>query len=73
MKEKAVLLSFLVLIMATMEMLGVASILPFIAVLSNPLIVETNLLSFLYKQSRYFGVENLDQFLFFSGLVFLYF
>ena len=40
-KRKAILLSFLVLIMATMEMLGVASILPFIAVLSNPSIVET--------------------------------
>ena len=60
--------------MAIMEMLGVASILPFIAVLSNPSIVESNsLLSLLYNQSRYFGVENLNQFLFFLGLVFLYF
>ena len=68
-KRKAVLLSFLVLIMATMEMLGVASILPFIAVLSNPSIVESNsLLSLLYNQSRYFGVENLNQFLFFLGI-----
>ena len=68
-KRKAILLSFLVLIMATMEMLGVASILPFIAVLSNPSIVESNsLLSLLYNQSRYFGVENLNQFLFFLGI-----
>ena len=68
-KRKAILLSFLVLIMATMEMLGVASIFPFIAVLSNPSIVESNsLLSLLYNQSRYFGVENLNQFLFFLGI-----
>lgn len=41
-KKKAILLFFLIFLMAFLDMLGVASILPFIAVLSNPQIIETN-------------------------------
>ena len=70
-KRKAILLSFLVLIMATMEMLVLHPY--FIAVLSNPSIADIKfLLLLLYNQSRYF-VENLNQFLFFLGLCFYIF
>ena len=42
--KQAALLLLMILIMAFLEMLGVASILPFIAVLSNPDLIETNLI-----------------------------
>ena len=66
-KKKGFFLILLVLLMATMDVMGVASILPFIAVLSNPQTVETNfLLVFLYDKSRLFGVSDINEFLFFS-------
>ena len=40
--KRAILLLLMVLVMAFLEMLGLVSILPFMAVLSNPDIVETN-------------------------------
>ena len=61
----------MILVMAFLDMIGVASILPFIAVL-NPGIIEKNLiLSKMYQASNIFGVENNQQFLF--ALVILYF
>ncbi len=68
-KKKGFFLILLVLLMATMDVMGVASILPFIAVLSNPQTVETNfLLVFLYDKSRLFGVSDINEFLFFLGI-----
>jgi ABC-type multidrug transport system fused ATPase/permease subunit len=51
----------------------VASILPFIAVLTNPNIVETNfILQSIYEASNIMGVENKEQFIFALGcLVFI--
>ena len=47
---RAILLLLMTLVMALIEMLGVASILPFIAVISNPQIIETNtILSTVYE------------------------
>ncbi|PQA85292.1 ABC transporter ATP-binding protein [Limnohabitans sp. TS-CS-82] len=63
----------MMLVMALLDMLGVASILPFIAVLANPALVETNLiLSWAYQLSANVGVASVEQFLFLLGfLVFL--
>ena len=62
--KQAALLLLMILIMAFLEMLGVASILPFIAVLSNPDLIETNLiLKKIFKFSNNFGIENNKQFL----------
>lgn len=68
-------LFFLILVMASFDALGVASILPFIAVLANPQLIETNeILNYLYQASHILGVSNTTQFLFFFGiLVFLLF
>ena len=41
-QRKLVLVLVLVLVMACIEAAGVVSIMPFLAVLSNPLIIETN-------------------------------
>ena len=68
-KKRALLLLILTLIMAFLEMLGVASILPFIAVLVNPQLIETNLFfSYLYEITSLFGVSNNKEFLFVLGI-----
>ena len=51
-------------------MIGVASIMPFIAVLTNPSLLETNyLLKYMFQVSSIFGVENSQEFMFFSGIL----
>jgi len=55
------------LIMAFMEMIGVASIMPFVAVLANPDVIETN--SYLAKAYNALSFSNPESFLFFLGLV----
>jgi len=54
-------------IMAIMQTIGVGSILPFISMVANPEIVQTNKwLKWLYE---IFGFSSISRFLFFSGLV----
>lgn len=71
-KSTAFLLG-MILIMALVDMIGVASILPFMAVLTNPNIIETNnFLNSMFEASKKFGIENNQEFLFVLGiLVFL--
>ena len=55
--------------MALLDMIGVASILPFMTVLTNPDLVETNyLINSLFKFSNIFGVKTNQQFLFAMGI-----
>jgi len=68
-KKKAILLLCMILIMAFLEMIGVASIMPFMAVLTNPDLIQTNsLLNNLFDLSRKIGVETNNQFLFVLGI-----
>ena len=55
-RKQGIILVFMFLIMAVLDIIGVASILPFIYVLSNPEIIETNSLmrSYLHEFSGYF-------------------
>ena len=69
-RKQAFLLTLMLLIMALLDMIGVASILPFIAVLTNPDLIETNsILNSMFQASRTFGVENNQQFLFVLGII----
>ena len=43
-QKRAGLLMFMILIMALLEMIGVASILPFMSVLTNPSIINKNII-----------------------------
>ena len=72
-RKHASLLLFMILIMALLDMVGVASIVPFMAVLTNPDLIETNfILNTMFQNSKIFGVENNQQFLFALGtLVFI--
>ena len=67
---RAILIFFVILIMAFIEIAGLASIVPFMAILSDPNVIEDNSqLNMAYQVSRDFGIENEKQFLFLSGLV----
>ena len=72
-KKKAGLLVIMILILSFLDMLGVASIMPFIAVLTNPSLIETNyFLKYMFQSSSVFGVENSQDFMFFSGVLLLF-
>ena len=69
-RRRLTLLLLMMIMMAVLEMIGVVSIMPFIAVLANTEIIETNNLlksAFLYTDK--FGVETKQQFLFLMGVV----
>ena len=69
-RKRAGLLLIMILIMAILDTIGVASIMPFIAVLTNPEIVESNfLLGIMYNKSKFFGVENIEEFIILLGFL----
>ena len=66
-KKKLIILMFMILIMALIDMVGVASIMPFMAVLANPELIETNkILAEMYVYSRSADKES---FFFILGLI----
>ena len=68
-RKQAGFLLVLIVIMALLDVIGVASILPFMAVLTNPSLIEVNIiLKTMFKVSNIFGVETNQQFLFFLGV-----
>jgi len=73
-RKRAYFLLGMILIMAFLDMLGVASIMPFIAVLSNPELIESNsMLNKIFEISSIFGVKTNQEFLYTLGiLVFLF-
>ena len=72
-RKRAILLVIMMLVMATLDMIGVASILPFITVLTTPQIIQDNLvLNFMYNKSALIGVRNIEEFIIMLGaLVFI--
>ena len=60
----------MILIMAILDMIGVASILPFIGLLTNPELLETNIILIkMFEISKVFGVETNREFLFALGVL----
>ena len=69
-KKNTILLFIITLIMALIDMVGVASIMPFIAVLSNPDLIDTNvILNKIFQTSSLFGVQSDQEFIFFLGII----
>lgn len=69
-RRNAKALILMILVMAFLDVLGVASILPFMAVLANPEVVSNNaVLNSVYLASRHIGIYTVEQFLFFLGLL----
>jgi ABC-type bacteriocin/lantibiotic exporter with double-glycine peptidase domain len=71
-RKQSAFLIIIILIGALLDMIGVASILPFIAVLTNSSLIETNfIVNLLFEKSKILGVKNYNQFVFFLGIFFL--
>ena len=69
-RRHGVYLFILILFMALVDMLGIASIMPFIALLTNPEIINTNdILNFFYKKVSIYGVKNEQDFLILVGIL----
>lgn len=69
-KKRAILLICMSMLIAIFEMIGVFSILPFMAVLSNPEVIDTNFfLNSIFKSSSKLGVYSKQQFLFILGII----
>ena len=67
-RKQVSLLLIMVIMMAFIDMVGVASILPFMAVLSNPSLIDTNIiLNSMFKVANSFGVNSNYEFLFTLG------
>lgn len=67
--RKATFLFFMILVMAILDIIGIASILPFMTVLTNPEIIETNnYLNEIFEITKEYGIKNIDQFIFFLGI-----
>ena len=64
-QKQAIKILIITLIMAFLDMIGVASILPFLAILINQEIIETNVI--LYKLFIFFEFETKNDFVFFMG------
>ena len=68
-RKGAVYLLIMVLAMALIEMLGIASIMPFIALLTNPEIINTNsFINFAYQKASIIGIKNEHEFLIAVGV-----
>lgn len=69
-RKRAGLLLIMIIIMALLDTIGIASILPFMAVLTNPNIIETNIiLNKMFQASNMFGVNSNQEFLFALGML----
>ena len=69
-RKKFYLLLIMIIIAAFLDMIGVASIFPFITALTNPSLIETNFfLNNLFKFSNSFGVITKEKFLFVLGIL----
>jgi len=69
-RKRAGLLMGMILVMAFLDMLGVASILPFITVLASPELVQTEaVLNTAFTLSRRIGIHTPEQFLFALGVM----
>tara|TARA_B100001093_G_scaffold518059_1_gene601618 strand:- start:485 stop:2290 length:1806 start_codon:yes stop_codon:yes gene_type:complete len=68
-RKRASLLLIMILLMAFIDMLGIASILPFIAILTSPEIIDSNtFLNKVYKASNIVGVNTKHEFLVATGI-----
>ena len=72
-RRHACMLGGMVLVMAFLDILGVSSILPFMAVVAKPDLIQVNtVLNFLFINSQFIGIHTTEQFLFALGVFVFY-
>jgi ABC-type bacteriocin/lantibiotic exporter with double-glycine peptidase domain len=70
-RKQVLKIFFIVLFITFLEIAGIGSIFPFVAILSNPEIIETNnQINFLFKFSAILGIETKREFIVLSGSIF---
>ena len=68
-RRRAFLLLVMILLMALIDMLGIASIVPFIAILTSPELIDTNVyLSKAYQIASIIGINTKHEFLIAVGI-----
>ena len=70
-QKQSIFLIILIIASATLEVLGVASVLPFVALLSNPNLIESN--AFINQIYLLSNINNPQSFLFYFGVLFFLF
>lgn len=71
-KKNLYLLIVLIVFISLIDVAGISSIFPFISLIANPNIIETNsLMSAVYNKSLDLGINSQDQFFFVFGLFFI--
>ena len=65
-RKRGLVVVLLTLLMGIIDSFGAASILPFLALLSNPTVLEENI--FLLNLKKLTGIYEYDNFLFFLGI-----
>jgi ABC-type multidrug transport system fused ATPase/permease subunit len=71
-KKKLFFIIMMTLIVSILDIIGIGSILPFVTLLTNSNIVETNTFFLnLYNKSKIYGITNVTDFLFLFGIIFL--
>ena len=69
-RKQVSLLLVMILVMAILDMIGVASIMPFMLVLTEPNLIETNfILKELFQILSFFGVKSNQDFIFALGVI----
>jgi ABC-type bacteriocin/lantibiotic exporter with double-glycine peptidase domain len=69
-RKRAGLLLIMTITMALLDTIGIASILPFVAVLTSPILIETNIiLNTMFQAFSRFGVITNEEFLFILGIL----
>ena len=69
-KTQAIFLLMMVLMMAILDLVGIASILPFITLLANPKNLETNdTLNYFSKKFNDYGISSYQEIIFFSAII----
>ena len=69
-RKQALMLLAMILVMAFLDVLGVSSILPFMALLADPSLLETNIyLAQAYEFGKRFGINSPHQFLILLGVL----
>ena len=71
---RSIYLLLLIISMALIDMIGIASVMPFIALLTNPeIIISNKIINFAYQKSIIFGVEDEQSFLILTGFFVFFF
>ena len=69
-RKRAAFLLLMIILVSLVDMMGIASILPFMAVVTNQSLIETNeVLKFFFNFLSIFGVKNNNQFLLALGII----